>query len=72
MARRQTSRRCCRRRPCAFAPALLHALARQPADRTPTAGQMRDELLAAAKGPLLPLPASAAAGTNAEPDVAIA
>lgn len=39
-----------------FAPALLRALARHPADRTPTAGRMRDELVAAAKGPLLPPP----------------
>ena len=29
----------------AFAPALLRALARHPADRTPTAGRMREELL---------------------------
>ena len=36
-----------------FAPTLLHALARRPADRTPTAGRMRDELLGAAKGALL-------------------
>ncbi len=40
----------------AFAPALLHALARQPADRTPTAGQMREELQAAAAPVLPPLP----------------
>ena len=32
----------------AFAPALLHALARRPADRTPTAALMRQELMAVA------------------------
>ena len=48
-----------------FAPALLHALARQPADRTPTAARMREELTSAAKGAWLspaglpPLPARA-------------
>ncbi len=40
----------------AFAPVLTHALARQPADRTPTAGQMRAELQAAAAPALPPLP----------------
>jgi eukaryotic-like serine/threonine-protein kinase len=39
-----------------FAPALLHALARHPVDRTASAGQMHDELMAAARGPLLSLP----------------
>ena len=49
----------------AFAPVLMHALARQPADRTPTAGQMRAGVAGgrrppAATGP----PAGRAAGSG--------
>ena len=49
----------------AFAAALMHALARYPADRTPSAGVMRDELVAAAKEP--PLAPSAVAAPPVSP-----
>uniref|UniRef100_UPI0025C03B23 serine/threonine-protein kinase n=1 Tax=Luteitalea sp. TaxID=2004800 RepID=UPI0025C03B23 len=39
-----------------FAPALTRALARRPADRTPTAGQLRQELMAVAPVARPPLP----------------
>jgi len=48
-----------------FAPTLLHALARHPVERTPTAGRMREELLGAATGALVTPP-----GLPPLPDVA--
>lgn len=48
-----------------FAPTLLHALARHPTDRTPTAGRMREEMLGAATGALV-----TPAGLPPLPDVA--